>query len=43
VDLPRPRTIEMMDSSMCVEYRRRIRVCLTGDIQGERATTAPEV
>jgi NitT/TauT family transport system ATP-binding protein len=43
VDLPRPRTIEMMDSSLYVEYRRRIRVCLTGDIQGERAATAPKV
>ena len=28
VDLPRPRTIETMDSNLFVEYRRRIRECL---------------
>ena len=32
VDLPRPRTVEMMDSDLYVDYRRRIRACLTGDI-----------
>jgi NitT/TauT family transport system ATP-binding protein len=28
VDLPRPRTVETMDSKLFIEYRRRIRKCL---------------
>jgi NitT/TauT family transport system ATP-binding protein len=31
VDLPRPRTLEMMDSAQYVDYRRRIRTHLTGE------------
>jgi NitT/TauT family transport system ATP-binding protein len=31
VELPRPRTIETLDSEMYIEYRRRIRACLTGE------------
>ena len=30
VDLPRPRTIEAMDSKLFIEYRRRIRGWLMG-------------
>jgi NitT/TauT family transport system ATP-binding protein len=31
VDLPRPRTVETLDSQLYIEYRRHIRACLTGD------------
>jgi ABC-type nitrate/sulfonate/bicarbonate transport system ATPase subunit len=41
MDLPRPRTIEMMDSDLFIEYRRRIRACLAGEMQEERTTTVP--
>jgi NitT/TauT family transport system ATP-binding protein len=41
VDLPRPRTIEMMDSERFITYRRHIRAGLTGEKREERATTAP--
>jgi NitT/TauT family transport system ATP-binding protein len=41
VDLPRPRTIEMMDSERFITYRRHIRAGLTGKTREERATTAP--
>jgi len=37
VDLPRPRTIEMMDSEVFIRYRRRIRACLTGETRDARA------
>ncbi len=29
VDLPRPRTVETMDSKLFIDYRRKIRACLT--------------
>ena len=29
VDLPRPRTVETMDSKLFIEYRKKIRGCLT--------------
>jgi NitT/TauT family transport system ATP-binding protein len=29
VDLPRPRTVETMDTKLFIDYRRRIRKCLT--------------
>jgi NitT/TauT family transport system ATP-binding protein len=32
IDLPRPRTIDLMDTSVFVEYRRRIRHHLTPEI-----------
>jgi NitT/TauT family transport system ATP-binding protein len=41
VDLPRPRNIETMDSELYVEYRRRIRACLTGEAREERAAISP--
>jgi NitT/TauT family transport system ATP-binding protein len=41
VDLPRPRTIETMDSELFIEYRRHIRGCLMGEARDERATIAP--
>ncbi len=41
IELPRPRTIEMMDSAEYVDYRRRIRVHLMGGIERERAVIAP--
>ena len=31
VGLPRPRTIETLDSQLYIEYRRHIRACLTGE------------
>src|SRR2546426_816216 len=31
VDLPRPRTVETMDSQVFIEYRRQIRECLSRD------------
>ncbi len=37
VDLPRPRTIEMMDSEAFIRYRRHIRAGLTGETRVERA------
>jgi ABC-type nitrate/sulfonate/bicarbonate transport system ATPase subunit len=37
VDLPRPRTIETMDSELFIEYRRRIRACLKGEARDQRA------
>ena len=37
VDLPRPRTIGMMDSEVFIRYRRHIRACLTGETREERA------
>ena len=37
VDLPRPRTIEMMDSEVFIRYRRHIRAGLTGETREERA------
>ena len=33
VDLPRPRTIETMDSELFIEYRRHIRACLMGKVE----------
>jgi NitT/TauT family transport system ATP-binding protein len=36
VDLPRPRTIETMDSPRFIEHRRRIRACLTKEVPDER-------
>jgi len=36
VDLTRPRTIETMDSARFIEYRRRIRACLTKEASDER-------
>src|SRR5215472_3678774 len=41
VDLPRPRTIEMMDSELFIRYRRHIRAGLTGETREERAAIAP--
>jgi len=41
IDLPRPRTIEMLDGEAYVDYRRRIRIHLTGGLQSERAIVAP--
>jgi NitT/TauT family transport system ATP-binding protein len=38
IDLPRPRTIDVMDATAFVEYRRRIRTHLAGE-SGARATT----
>jgi sulfonate transport system ATP-binding protein len=38
VDLPRPRTVETMDSQIFIEYRRHIRECLTRHARDERAT-----
>src|SRR5215475_9526535 len=37
VDLPRPRTIEMMDSEVFIRYRRHIRAGLTGETREARA------
>jgi NitT/TauT family transport system ATP-binding protein len=42
VDLPRPRTIETMDSKLFIEYRRRIRECLMREARHERAAIAPQ-
>ncbi len=39
IDLPRPRTIEMMDSETSIAYRRRIRIHLMGGVQKEQAVT----
>ena len=36
VELPRPRTIETMDSPRFIEYRRRIRRCLMFDVPAAR-------
>jgi ABC-type nitrate/sulfonate/bicarbonate transport system ATPase subunit len=36
VDLPRPRTIETMDSPRFIEYRRRIRRCLMTEVPDQR-------
>jgi NitT/TauT family transport system ATP-binding protein len=41
VDLPRPRTVEMMDSDVFIRYRRHIRAGLTGETREERAAIAP--
>jgi NitT/TauT family transport system ATP-binding protein len=41
VDLPRPRTIEMMDSEVFIRYRRHIRAGLTGETRKERAAIVP--
>jgi NitT/TauT family transport system ATP-binding protein len=41
VNLPRPRTIEMMDSELFIKYRRHIRASLTGETREERAAIAP--
>ena len=41
VNLPRPRTIEMMDSELFIKYRRHIRASLTGEAREERAAIAP--
>lgn len=41
IDLPRPRTIEMLDGEAYVEYRRRIRTHLMDGLQSERAIVAP--
>jgi len=41
VDLPRPRTIEMMDSELFITYRRHIRAALSGGTPEERAAIAP--
>jgi NitT/TauT family transport system ATP-binding protein len=41
VDLPRPRTLETMDSNLFIEYRRRIRECLMREARDERAAIAP--
>jgi ABC-type nitrate/sulfonate/bicarbonate transport system ATPase subunit len=41
VDLPRPRTIETMDSKLFIEYRRRIREYLMRETRDERAAIAP--
>jgi NitT/TauT family transport system ATP-binding protein len=38
VELPRPRTLEMMDSDRYVAYRRRIRACLAREEREDRAT-----
>src|SRR5262245_42818271 len=38
VDLPRPRTIETMDSALFIEHRRRIRRHLMGEARDDRAT-----
>ena len=43
VDLPRPRTIETMDSRLFIEYRRRIREYLVKETPTERAAIVPEV
>ena len=36
IDLPRPRTLEMLDSEEYIEYRRRIRAHLVGELQHHR-------
>ena len=41
VELPRPRTIETMDSALFIEYRRHIRGCLMGEARDERAAIVP--
>lgn len=41
IDLPRPRTIEMLDGEAYVEYRRRIRAHLMEGMQTEGAIVAP--
>ena len=41
VDLPRPRTLETMDSKLFIEYRRRIRESLMREARDERAAIAP--
>jgi NitT/TauT family transport system ATP-binding protein len=38
VDLPRPRTVETMDSPLFMQYRRRIRRCLLAEKRDERAS-----
>jgi NitT/TauT family transport system ATP-binding protein len=40
VDLPRPRTLETMDSRVFIEYRRRIREYLMRETPDERANAA---
>jgi NitT/TauT family transport system ATP-binding protein len=41
VDLPRPRTIETMDSKLFIEYRRHIRECLMREARDAGAVIAP--
>ena len=41
IDLPRPRTIEMLDGDAYVDYRRRIRTHLMDGLSSERAIVAP--
>ncbi len=41
IDLPRPRTLEMLDGEEYIEYRRRIRTHLMGGMQTEGAIVAP--
>jgi NitT/TauT family transport system ATP-binding protein len=41
VDLPRPRTIETMDSKLFIEYRRHIRECLMREARDARDVIAP--
>ena len=41
IDLPRPRTMEMMDGAAYAEYRRRIRAHLMGEERQQRAVGGP--
>src|SRR5438552_345650 len=41
VELPRPRTIETMDSALFIEYRRHIRRCLMGEARDEHDAIVP--
>ena len=41
IHLPRPRTVEMLDSEAYIEHRRRIRAHLMGELQHQRALALP--